>query len=97
MTAWLVVNFMISVKGKKTMTEKNPLDVRLDHLRSNLARKCRILSRDMKEIAEKLGSDTPHDNLHLNNLGEVQAQGPRIDAECGRLMGIIEAMRFDRS
>lgn len=72
------------------MTEKERVGFRIRHHRESLARSCRALSVDMLRLAAKLESDKPHEDLCVNDLGEIQSQGTIIDAECGRLMGKIE-------
>lgn len=72
------------------MTEKEIVGLRIRNHRTSLARRCRVLSASMIILASELESDKPHEELHVNELGEIQSVGTIIDAECGRLMGKIE-------
>lgn len=72
------------------MTEKERVGDRIQYHRESLAGRCRDLAARMIRLANKLESDKPHANLCVNDLGEIQAEGTIIDAECGRLMGKIE-------
>lgn len=71
------------------MTTKEIVELNIAHQRGSLAQRCRVLSTDMIKLAEKLNSETDHNNLCVNSLGEIQSQGTIIDAECGRLMATI--------
>lgn len=65
--------------------------------RSTLANQCRYLAQHLDKIACTLKSDAPHDNLTINDLGEVQSQGTIIDAKCGKLMSLVHLSRFMKS
>lgn len=69
------------------------LQVRIGGHRAGLATRCRTLAKTMTLLAERLEGTEPHGCMCLNVLGEVQAQGPIIDAECGRFMATAEAIR----
>lgn len=72
------------------MTDKERIADRIHYHRISLAQSCRSLAVDMIRMADDLNSDKPHAHLHINELGEIQAKGTIIDAECGRLMGKID-------
>jgi len=71
------------------MNIKEKVDIQIQIARDGLAQDCRILSQHLLSLANKLVSNTPHQNLYINDLGEIQSAGTIIDAKCGRLMGKI--------
>ena len=66
------------------------LDSRIKFQRSTLAGRCKALADTLVRLAERLESNTPHDSLCVNDLGEIQSQGTIIDAECGRIGSSIQ-------
>lgn len=72
------------------MTAKERIFFRIQSHRTSLAESCRSLSAHMLIVANELESDKPHARLSINDLGEIQARGTTIDAECGRLMGKVD-------
>ena len=65
--------------------------------RSALANHCRDLAQHLNKISCGLNSDTPHDNLTINDLGEVQSQATIINAKCGKIMSLVNLSRFIKS
>lgn len=67
---------------------------RLDSIRAELAHRCRDLEDHMARLAKRLEDEgIPNDAVCLNSLGEVQAQGAAIDAECGGFAAYTNALR----
>lgn len=88
----------MSLKGKK-MDERleKHLENSIKFIRDTLANNCRDLAQHLSKIECSLRNDAPHDNLTINDLGEVQSQGTIIDAKCGKLMSLVHLLRFIKS
>ena len=69
------------------------LNVRIEGHRDSLTERCKALAIHLDQLVGRLESDIPHGCICLNTLGEVQAQGGMIDAECGRFMATVETIQ----
>jgi len=66
----------------------------LSATRMNLAMNAETLIQILSDLVIRLRSETDHDKLIINSLGEIQSAGTIIDAECGRLGGLITALNL---
>ena len=63
--------------------------------RKNIARDCRALAQTLTLLATRCANtDIPDLELIINPLGEIQAQGPMIDAACGSIATEIRLWQF---